>query len=128
MSKKIRAVLAAIVMLHAASFAEPVHAGARPGRQAESAESVKQRVAKIGADRKTRVVVKLSDGTQRKGVISEIKESSFVLSDAKTGQESTIAYADVRKIKKEGVSLGTTILLTLISVGIGVAAAAAAAR
>jgi hypothetical protein len=61
------------------------------------------------------VTVKLQDGSKLKGNISEAKEDSFTLSDSKTGQTRTLAYADVVEVKKQGG------LSLMAKVGIGLA-------
>ena len=58
-------------------------------------------------------------GPEVKGYISNIEETSFTVTDKKTGQTTTIPYADVRKIQGPGLSKGDKIL---IGVGVGVAA------
>ncbi|MCA1626406.1 MAG: hypothetical protein LC742_00335, partial [Acidobacteria bacterium] len=58
--------------------------------------------------------------TKYHGYITEIKEDSFVVADAKTGATAPIRYGEVKGIKGNNFSEGTTI-------GIGVAIAAAIA-
>lgn len=85
-----------------------------------SAEKARAAVQKLGADSKTRVEVKLQDGTKLKGPISAAAEDAFTIKDSKTGAERTVAYADVAEVKKPGSGLSTRSWVI-----IGAAAAAA---
>jgi hypothetical protein len=87
-----------------------------PTKQKETqVEKVKADVAKYSLGKRPRVTVKLQDGSKLKGNISEAKEDSFTLSDSKTGQTRTLAYADVVEVKKQGG------LSLMAKVGIGLA-------
>ena len=76
---------------------------------------VKDQVQKRGIGEKSRVKTKLVNGTEVKGYVSKIEETSFDVTN-KTGQTTTIAYAEVQNIQGPGLSKGTKI-------GIGVAVA-----
>jgi len=83
-----------------------------------SVEKVKTDVFKRGTGEKSKVVVKMKDGTKRKGFISQAGEGSFDLTDSKTKQTIAIAYRDVAQVKKQGLSKGAK-----IAIGVGIAAA-----
>lgn len=83
-----------------------------------SVEKVKTDVFKRGTGEKSKVVVKMKDGTKRKGFISQAGEGSFDLTDSKTKQTTAVAYRDVAEVKKQGWSKGAKIAL-----GVGIAAA-----
>src|SRR5713226_3128865 len=76
---------------------------------------VKDQVQKRGIGEKSRVKAKLVNGTEVKGYVSKIEETSFDVTN-KTGQTTTIAYAEVQNIQGPGLSKGAKI-------GIGVAVA-----
>jgi|ERR1043166_448098 hypothetical protein len=78
-------------------------------------EKVKADVARYNLGKRPRVTVKLQDGSKLKGNISEAKEDSFTLTDSKSGQTRTLAYADVMEVKKQGG------LSLMAKVGIGLA-------
>jgi hypothetical protein len=80
-------------------------------------EKIKADVYRRGTGEKSKVVVKLKNGTRHKGYISQTIEDSFDLTDAKTKQTTTIPYRDVAQVKKQGWSKGTKIAL-----GVGIAA------
>ena len=82
------------------------------------AAKIKAKVQKRGTGEKSRVKVKLANGTEVKGYISKIEETSFTVTDKKTGQTTAVLYADVQKIQGPGLSKGDKIL---IGVGVGVA-------
>ncbi len=76
---------------------------------------VKDQVQKRGLGEKSRLKADLANGTEVKGYVSKIEETSFDVTE-KTGQTVTIAYADVKNIRGPGLSKGAK-----IGMGIGVA-------
>ncbi len=121
MLKSLLSFALAALLIHATN-AMPVLAFSRTGQAESPAEKVKAEVAKRGTGKKARVTVKLHDGSKLKGYISQAGEDSFTLTDAKTGQTTTLAYRDVTQVKKRGgLSLGAK-----IGIGLGVAAGAMA--
>ena len=54
--------------------------------------------------KETRVKVKLRNGSEVKGRITQSSENSFTLTDEKTGNRSDIAYADVVNVEGRGMS------------------------
>jgi hypothetical protein len=101
------------------AFAQTTTASGVPQTQ-ESAQTEKfrQEVQKRGAGEKSRVKIKLSNGTEVKGYISKIDESSFEVTDKKTTQTTTISYSQVQKIQGPGLSK-----VEKIGIGVGVAVA-----
>ncbi len=83
-----------------------------------SVEKVKTDVFRRGTGEKSKVVVKMKDGTKLKGYISQAGEDSFDLTDFKTKQTSAVTYRDVAQVKKQGLSKGAK-----IAIGVGIAAA-----
>lgn len=97
----------------------PVMALATSGDQSPLMEKIKEEITKRGVGEKARVSVRLLSGTKVKGYVSDAGEDTFVITDAKTKQATTIAYRDVEQVKSKGLSTGAKIG---IGVGIGVAA------
>ena len=63
-----------------------------------------------GISEKSRVKVILrNNGAEVKGYISHIDETSFQVTDQKSGQVSTINYADVQRFRGRGLSTGAKI-------------------
>jgi hypothetical protein len=91
--------------------------------QPDKTASVKAQVRKIGIGESSVVRVKLKDGTEQRGYLSQIENDSFTVTDQATKKAASVSYGDVRslKVNGKGMSTGTKIL---IGVGIGVAIAA----
>ena len=70
-----------------------------------SAEKARTAVQKLGVGPKSRVEVKLQDGTKLKGSVSAAGEDTFTITNSKTGAPRTVAYADVAGVKKPGGGL-----------------------
>jgi hypothetical protein len=68
-------------------------------------------IARFGTGEKAKVTVRKNDGTKVKGYISRTGDAAFDLTDPKTKQTSAIAYSDVSKIKKQGMSTGLKIAI-----------------
>jgi sRNA-binding regulator protein Hfq len=70
----------------------------------------------------TRVKVKLRNGSEMKGRITQSSENSFTLTDEKTANRTDIAYADVVNVEGRGMSKKKK---TFIAIGAGAAVFAA---
>jgi hypothetical protein len=79
-------------------------------------DRIKSQVLKRGE--RSKVKVTMANETMVKGYISRIEESFFEVNVSKTGQTTSISYADVQKIQGPGLSTGVKIA---IGVGVGVA-------
>lgn len=99
----------------------PVMALTTLGDQPPPIETIKEKITKRGVGEKARVSVRLLSGTKLKGYISDAGEDTFVITDAKTKQATTVAYRDVEQVKGKGLSTGAK-----IGIGAGIAAAALA--
>jgi hypothetical protein len=71
-----------------------------------SVEKIKIDIARRFRDGKTNVMIRLRNGSERKGRITEAVENMFTLREKKTGTRSDISYADVLKVKGMGLSKG----------------------
>lgn len=67
-----------------------------------AAEESRAAVQRLGVGTKTRVEVRLQDGTKLRGHISAAGEETFAIMDSKTSAPRTVAYADVARVKKTG--------------------------
>ena len=72
--------------------------------------------------KETRVKVKLRNGSEVKGRITQSAENSFTLTDEKTKTKSEIAYADVVNVEGRGMSKKKKMF---IAIGAGAAVFAA---
>jgi len=89
---------------------------------ASTVEKIKTKITRLGVGEKSRAQIKLRNGQKIKGYVSNASEDNFSLTDRKSGQTNTIAYADVVDVKKPGMTKRTKII---IGVTIGVVATAA---
>lgn len=113
LKKHLTLLLTALLLPHV--FAAPAFAAPQGETQDQRTAQVKASVARRGTGKRSRVTVKLRDGTKLKGYISQAGEDSFAITDEKAGQASTVAYHDVVQIKGRGG------LSTASKIGIGVA-------
>jgi hypothetical protein len=86
-------------------------AEASPEKDAQSALKVKAAIAQLGAGQNTRVSLKLRDKTKLSGYISEIGESSFLVTDLKTAAVTTVNYPEVAQIQGNNLSTGVKIAI-----------------
>jgi len=82
-------------------------------KEARLAEKVKAGILKLGVGPETRVDVKLKDKTKLTGYVSEIGDSSFAVTELKSGQVRTVAYPDVVQVKGNNLSTGAKIAITV---------------
>lgn len=114
-------------------FAFAGQAGAGTGtpqnqpQQRPQVDKVRAELQKRGTGEKAQVRVTLTSGSEVKGYISTIQESSFTVTNKKTGQVTTISYADTRNVRGPGLSKGAKIGI-VVAIGIGVTAAVIAAE
>lgn len=87
-------------------------------QETPQAARVKAKVQQRGISRKSLVRVKLASGDEVKGYISKIEETSFTVTEKKTGHTTPIPYADVHKIRGPGLSKGDKIVLVVAGVAV----------
>ena len=90
-------------------------ANSMPDKEARLAEKVKEGISKLGAGEASRVSIKLKDKTKLTGYVSEITESSFVITDLKSAEATTVAYPDVVQVKGNNLSTGVK-----VAIGVGI--------
>lgn len=121
--KNIALVIIASLIFNTCSFAAQAASTSAAQTQtsgALQAAKVKEKVRNRGE--KSHVKVTLTNGTTVDGNISKIAETSFEVTYKKTGQSTTIAYADVQKVGGPGLSTGVKIAIG-VGIGIGIVAA-----
>jgi len=84
------------------------------------AAKVKVAVQKRGVGEGSRVKVTLRDKTEVKGYISQIDADSFQVTDKKSGKVTTLAYQEVARVRRQGMSTAAK-----IAIGAGVVAGTA---
>lgn len=95
--------------------------GGQAQGQPDKAAFVKAQVRKIGIGESFVVRVKLKDGTDLRGYLSQIENDSFTITDKATNKATSVSYGDVRSLKGKGLPTAAKVL---IAVGIGVAVTA----
>jgi hypothetical protein len=110
--------------------------GIRPGLAApQSSEDglraarVKQEITRRGTGEKAGVKVKLLNGTELKGYISQAGSDNFLLAQG-NGEGTTIAYSEISEVKGKGMSRASKIgiVVGVVAAGIAVAAAVGASN
>jgi len=101
---------------------------ANADRDAEFAAKVKTNIPKLGVGEDAKVEIKLKDGSKLKGFVSEIKDSSFVATDDKSGLSREIPYPQVQKAKGKNSKTGLRILAVVAVIGLIALLAYGAAR
>jgi hypothetical protein len=117
--KMIRKVLSIVLagLLIQLVCAYPAFAGDNSKKEAEQIEKVRAGVANLGTGPEACVKVKLKDGLNLEGYISDSNEERFTVKNLKTGLANTAEYSQVKQIKGNNLSTGAKVA---IGVGIGV--------
>ncbi|HET8671474.1 MAG TPA: hypothetical protein VFM05_12850 [Candidatus Saccharimonadales bacterium] len=101
----------------------PLGPTARAQQELDQTAKVKAEVVKRLNKKEEHVKVRLRNGTEVRGYITQTSDNGFTLSDEKTKTGTDVAYADVQRIEGRGMSKTKKIA---IAVGVGVAIFAAA--
>jgi hypothetical protein len=115
--KRLLATLTTCALYFAFALPPPVSANTTLEEQARFAEKVKTGIVKLGVGPDARVKVKLRDKTKLSGYISEVNDSSFVVTNAKTGANTVVAYPDVKQVKGNNLSTGQKFAIAAVIVG-----------
>ncbi len=94
----------------------PVFAKSKAEKEAQFAAKVKANILKLGIGETALVKLKLRDKTKLEGYISEAGEDSLVVTDARTGTATTVAYPQIGQVKGNNLSTGAK-----IAIGVGIA-------
>lgn len=99
----------------------PAYAKSQDEAQARS-QKVKEGIVKLGTGEGAKVQLTLRDGRKLKGYVREAGQDTFVVVDPKTGAATTVAYPEVKEIKRNKLASGAKIGLGVAAVfGIGIA-------
>ncbi len=80
-------------------------------QQVQVARKAKAEILKRGAGEQARVNVTRRDRTTLTGYISRAGEDSFDVTDAKTGETTTMTYSEVARVKGQGLSRTTKLVI-----------------
>jgi hypothetical protein len=114
MLKKICSVALAALLLQAAAV--PAFAKSAAEKESKRVETIRAKLAKLGAGEDARIKLELRDKARLEGYISEAGAESFVVVN-KAGVATTVAYPQVSKAKGHNLSTGAK-----IGIGIGIGA------
>ncbi len=111
MLKKVLSLVVLVVVFHAGFCVQTASARSKAEKQARFTERVKAGIVQLGVGEESYVTVKLRDKTKLAGYISEAREESFVVTNLKTSEATTVAYADVKKVKGHNLSTGAKVAI-----------------
>ena len=94
----------------------PLAPAARAQQQFDETVKVKSEVVNRLNKKEERVKVKLRNGSEVKGRITQTSDNGFIVTDEKTHAKTDIAYVDVKSVEGRGMSKTKKIL---IATGIG---------
>ncbi len=117
MLKKYLSLVLVVLLVHTVTAA-PALANSKAEKKAQFAEKVKTNILKLGVGEAVLVKIKLRDKTKLEGYVSEAGEDTFVITNAKTGVATTVAYPQVQTAKGNNLSTGAK-----IAIGVGIAVA-----
>ena len=101
--------------------AYPVFASDDSKKESEQIKKVRAGVANLGTGPEARVKVKLKDGLNLEGYISDSNEERFTVKNLKTGLTNTVEYPQVKQIKGNNLSTGAKVAIGVgISVGVAI--------
>jgi small nuclear ribonucleoprotein (snRNP)-like protein len=87
-------------------------------QQTNDATQLARVKAEIAKSDKLRVTIKLRNGSELKGRITQSSDNTFTLRQDKTSSQRDISYAEVVKVKGQGLSRGAKFgILTAIVAG-----------
>ena len=94
------------VILMLALVFTPVAALAQQQLTDSSVVKIKTDIARRLREQRTDVTIKLRNGSEVKGRITEAAENRFILKQANNGTRRDLSYADVTSVKGRGLSKG----------------------
>jgi hypothetical protein len=116
MEKRIISLTLSILLAHLI-YLPTLAANPKSSKEERQVEKLKAGILRLGTGPEARIKVKLRDNTELSGYISEVREDSFVVVDAKTGQPTSVAYPQVAQAKGNNLSKGQKIGLA-IAIGV----------
>ena len=81
-------------------------------------ERIKTNVYRLENTGKTKIVVRLKSGAKLKGYLTKIEEDSFDVTNYKTGQSAAVAYRDVARVEKQGLSKAAKFAIGIVVVAV----------
>jgi small nuclear ribonucleoprotein (snRNP)-like protein len=100
-------------LLAGALFCQTALASSPREKDSRYTQKIKASLLQLGTGHATSVTVKLKDNTKLTGYLSEIRESSFVITNLTTSAATTVPYPDVVQVKGNNLSTGAKIAITV---------------
>ena len=110
--KRTCSIIVACLLAISAIGQQSTSASSPRDKETRLAEKVKAAIAQLGTGQASTVSIKLRDKTKLTGYVSEIKDNSFVVTDLKSSETTTVAYPDVVQVKGNNLSTRTKIIIT----------------
>jgi len=96
----------------------PLALGQQPSADSAQVAKMKAEIIKRNTGDKSNVSIKLRNGTEITGRITQTSDSMFTLKENKTKYHRDLSYADVARVKGRGLSKGAKFgILTAIVTG-----------
>jgi hypothetical protein len=111
MAKKISSMIVACLLTISIICQQTASASSTPDKDARFAQKVRAAVLELGVGQTSLVSIKLRDKTKLAGYISEIGDRSFVVTDSRSADTTTVAYPDVVQVKGNNLSTGAKIAI-----------------
>jgi hypothetical protein len=118
MLRKSLATIIAVVLLHTLLFVQPASAASKAEKDARLATQVKQKLSNFGVGKDARLAVKLRSKALLGGYLESAGDESFVLTNLKTGDSTTVAYTEVTQVRGQNLGTGAKIAIG-IAIGVG---------
>ncbi|HVG33271.1 MAG TPA: hypothetical protein VM911_09330 [Pyrinomonadaceae bacterium] len=94
-------------------------AGLQEDKEAHRVAKLKEEIVRRSSTGEKKVVrVRLLDGREIKGYIAQAGEDKFLMTDEKTGQSTSVAYAEVKQIRGKGLSTFQKVAIGWVAAGL----------
>ena len=108
MLKQYLTVILAVLVINLSFGGRALAETPKETKAAKHAAKVKTNIAKLGTGKDAKIMVKLKDGTKLKGYVSQINETSFVVTNEVTGVETEVPYPNAKQVRGNNLSNGVT--------------------
>jgi len=112
MIKRSCSIIVACLLTLSTISQQPATASSKPEKDAQFAQKIKSAIEKLGTGQSSQVHIKLRDKTRLTGYVSEIGDTSFVVTDLKSAASTTVAYPQVVQVKGNNLSTRTKVIIT----------------
>ena len=111
MIKKNISIVVAALLTFSTIGRQSISASTKAEREARFAQKIKAAIVQLGTGQSSQVNLKLRDNTKLTGYISEIGDTSFVVTDLTSAATTTVSYPNVAQVKGNNLSTRTKIII-----------------